>query len=294
MFGYIVPDKPELKIKEFDVFKGYYCGLCKRLKSDYTFFSRLFLNYDCAFLNLILSAISDEPMSCKNQACSFSPLNKKNVVYSDASKFAAAINVLLAKNSIKDNIKDEKRYYLLPISWMLSRGYRKAKRDFPKVAEIIESSLVELSVLEKAKEKDIDKVADVFGTMLGNLVSQGAKTDKRPFERLGYHLGRWIYLIDAYDDLEDDLKHRSYNPVLLRYDYHGEDMTAFRKRIDEDIRYNLYFSLSEAAKSFDLIEIKKHENILINIIYSGIKKKTESVLLKGELSLDGSIQRSGS
>lgn len=283
MFGYIVPDKPELKIKEFDTFKGYYCGLCKRLKSDYTFFSRLFLNYDCAFLSLILSSTSDEMPSCKNQACSFSPLKKKKVVYTDVSKFAAAINVLLAKNSIKDNIKDEKQYYLLPISWMLSHGYRKAKRDYPKAAKIIENSLIELAKLEKAKEKNIDKVSDVFGTMLGKLVEQGAETDKRQFERLGYHLGRWIYLIDACDDLENDFKKKCYNPFLLRYDYKkGEDMKDFRKRIDEEIRFNLYFSLSEASKAFDLIDIKKHEDLLINIIYSGIKKKTESVLLKGE------------
>jgi hypothetical protein len=294
MFGYIVPDKPELKIKEFDNFKGYYCGLCKRLKSDYTFFSRLFLNYDCAFLSLILSAVSDEAPSCKNQACSFSPLKKKKVVYTDASKFAAAINVMLAKNSIKDNIKDEKKFYLLPISWMLIPGYKKAKRDYPKVADIIEKSLVELAILEQAKEKDIDKISDVFATMLGDLIEQGAKTDKRAFKHLGYNLGRWIYLIDAYDDLEDDLKKRCYNPLLLHYEYSGEDMKEFKKKIDEDIRYNLFFSLSEAAKAFDLINIKKHENLLINIIYSGIKKKTESVLLKGELNLDGSIQHSGS
>jgi len=285
MFGYIVPDKPELRIKEFDTFKGYYCGLCKRLKKDYTFFSRLFLNYDCAFLGLILDSTSDEKSCVKNQACSFSPLKKKCVVHVDIAGYAAAINVMLAKNSIRDNIKDEKKFYLFPIELMLLRGYRKARRDYPNAAKTIDSALDKLAGLEKEKEKDIDKVADVFATMLGELVEQGTETDKIAFKHLGYNIGRWIYLIDAYDDLERDLKKKCYNPLLLRYDYKPEEgLAAFRKRIDEEIRFNLYYSLSEAANAFDLIGIKKNEQLLTNIIYSGIKKKTESVLLKGETS----------
>ena len=283
MFGYIRPDKPELKMKDFDTFRGYYCGLCKELKNEYTFFSRLFLNYDCTFLSIVLSAASDEQMCVKREACSFSPLKRKNIVYSKEAKFAAAINVMLARNSILDNIKDEKRVYLYPLLIILHRGYKKAKNDFPIQAEIIENALASLSELEKKNEPNIDKVADVFGQMMGDLLKSACKNKDQAYYHIGYHVGRWIYLIDAFDDLEDDYKHKSYNPILLKYTYSGEDIKAFYKTIYDDIEFSLIYSLSEVAKAFDLIEINKHHGLLENIIYSGVKKKTLSVLLKGEL-----------
>ncbi len=122
----------------------------------------------------------------------------------------------------------------------------------------------------------------MFAVMLSELVTAGAETSKIAFKHLGYHIGRWLYLIDAYDDIEKDLKHRSYNPLVLRFAYTPKEGTeAFRKRIDEDIRFNLYYSLSEASNAFELIDFKKNRNLLENIIYSGLKKKTEYVLAKG-------------
>jgi len=283
MFGYIVPDKPELKIKEFDRFKSYYCGLCKQLKKDYTFFSRMFLNYDCTFLSLVLDSMNPAMPPCSVEACSFSPFNKKCIAHAADAKYAAAVNVLLARNSLIDHIRDEKKIYLFPALWMLGRGYRKAKRDFPDAAETVENALTRLSALEKLKESNLDKVADVFADMLSDLVTAGVKEDKRAFKHLGYHMGRWIYLIDAVDDLEQDIKKKSYNPLLYRYDYDKkEGAAAFLKRIREEIEFNLFYSLSEAASAYDLIDFKKNQAILTNIIYSGVKKKTMSILAKGQ------------
>ncbi len=151
MFGYIVPDKPELKIKEFDTFQGYYCGLCKQLKQDYTFFSRMFLNYDCAFLSLILDAVTDSQPECGRETCAFSPVKKKCVVHADTAKYAAAINVMLAKNSIRDHIHDEKKIYLLPAEAMLVPGYKRAKRDYPEAEETIVHALEKLTVWKKRR-----------------------------------------------------------------------------------------------------------------------------------------------
>ena len=282
MFGYIVPDKPELKVKELDAFKGYYCGLCKQLKKSYTFFSRLFLNYDCAFLSLILDSVSEEAPQCRREACAFSPFHKKCITWAGTAPYAAAINVMLAKNSIRDHIRDEKKVYLLPAEMMLARGYRRAKKDYPEAAESIMHALDKLETLEKVGERDIDRVSDVFAVMLSELVTAGTDTAKIAFKHLGYHVGRWLYLIDAYDDLEKDIKHRAYNPLIYRFDYHkDENLSAFRKRIDEDIRFNLYYSLSEAANAFELIDFKKNRALLENIIYLGLKKRTEQVLAKG-------------
>ncbi|MEX1307387.1 MAG: DUF5685 family protein [Eubacteriales bacterium] len=283
MFGYIVPDKPELKIREFDRFKSYYCGLCKTLKTEYTFFSRLFLNYDCSFLSLVMDSLNEQAPACTQEACVVSPFKKKCIAHGSDAKYAAAINVLLAKNSLADHIRDEKKIYLLPAVWMLARGYRRAKRDYPKAAETIESALNKLKTLEAEKEANLDKVADVFAVMLSELVSAGVKTDKRAFKHLGYHVGRWLYLIDAADDLEKDIKKGCYNPLVYRYGYQtSEDIQDFKKRIYEEVEFNLFYSLSEAAAAYDLIDFKKNKEILTNIIYSGIKKRTQQVLMNVE------------
>jgi hypothetical protein len=122
----------------------------------------------------------------------------------------------------------------------------------------------------------------VFAGMLSELVTAGTDTGKIAFKHLGYHVGRWLYLIDAYDDLEKDIRHGAYNPLIYRFDYQvGENLPVFRKRIDEDIRFNLYYSLSEAANAFELIDFKKNRALLENIIYLGLKKRTEQVLAKG-------------
>ncbi len=283
MFGYIVPDKPELKIREFDRFKSYYCGLCKALKKEYTFFSRMFLNYDCTFLSLVLDSLEETAPACTVESCAFSPFTKKCIAHTLDAKYAAAINVLLAKNSLKDHIRDEKKLYLLPAVWMLGGGYRKAKRDFPEAAETIEGALKRLKVMEAEKEANLDKVADVFAVMLSDLVVAGANKEIRAFRHLGYHVGRWLYLIDAVDDLENDIKKRCYNPLLYRYVYdRSEGPAAFRARINEEVRFNLYYSLSEAAAAYDLINMKKNQSILTNIMYSGLKKKTEQILTKAD------------
>ena len=283
MFGYIIPDKPELKIREFDRFKSYYCGLCKRLKKEYTFFSRLFLNYDCTFLSLVLDSLNETAPACTVEACAFSPFTKKCIAYVPDAKYAAAINVLLAKNSLLDHIRDEKKLYLVPAVWLLARGYRKAKRDFPKAAETIETALARLKAMEDEKEANLDKVADVFAVMLADLVTAEAKESRRALNHMGYHLGRWIYLIDAVDDLEKDIKKKSYNPLLYRYEYDKkEGVPDFIKRIREEIEFNLVYSLSEAAAAYDLIDFKKNQAILTNILYSGLKKNTQNILEKAE------------
>ena len=283
MFGYIVPDKPELKVKEFDRFRSYYCGLCKELKNEYTYFSRMFLNYDCTFLNLVMDSLNLETPMCSQETCVASPFKKKCIAHASDAKYAAAINVLLAKNSLRDHIRDEKKFYLLPAVWLLGQGYRRAMRDFPEAAKTIEESLVKLKKMETEKEANLDKVADVFAVMLSDLVVGGVNQDELAFKHLGYHMGRWLYLIDAADDLEKDIKRKCYNPLIYRYNYKkNEDVAAFKARIREEVEFNLFYSLSEAAAAYDLIDFKKNQAILTNMMYSGIKKKTQQVLMKAE------------
>jgi len=285
MFGYIYPDKPELRIMDYAAFQAHYCGLCKTLKKEFNFVSRLLLNYDCTFLYVLLNALFPEKSDIRQEHCAFVPFRKKTVIYGAGRSYAAGVNVILAFNKALDNIRDEKRVKSYLFRAFYKGTYRRAKKAFPHEADIVERRLLELSELEKRGCSDIDEVADVFSRMLGGILKNApgfSEKDQRKLYHLGYNLGRWIYLIDALDDIEKDVKDNAYNIFLVRYGFDGNDVQAFKNKQIEELEFNLYYSLSEAAKAFELLDIQKNRQLLENIIYMGLKKKTRALLEGGK------------
>ncbi len=282
MFGYVIPLKPELKIKEYNVFRGYYCGLCKCINREYSFFSRMFLNYDCAFLYLLFSSLSPEKPEVKSEACAFNPLLKKHVVRSAEGFYSAGINALLSCHKLHDNAIDDRNYFCYILKWLFKGVYKKAAKKYPETAHAVEQRLNNLRQLETAGEKSLDKPAHEFACLNAELFSTAPflwlDDEKRGcLYDFGYNLGRFLYILDAYDDIEKDLKKKSYNPLLLRFDYSG-DIEGFRKKIKEDLEFNLYYSLSEAAKAYEALKVDKNRDLLQNIIYLGLKSKASDIM----------------
>lgn len=272
MFGYISIDKPELKIKEYETFRAYYCGLCHGLK-EYSEKARLLLNYDCAFLFLLMEAQRETPPHYRELRCAVHPLEKRAMTTPEGAEYAAAINVLLGVLSLKDHAEDDKNIAYMSANAILRKDYLKARAKYPKVAEAIERQLALLSLTEKQREAEIDRVADHFAVLLAEVFAGGAQSGaERQMRVLGYNLGRWIYLIDALDDYEKDVKKNRYNPFAARYG------SALTEEAREAAAFHLNASAANACMAYDLLEIKKHDSILKNILYSGIYKKTEQIL----------------
>lgn len=282
MFGYIMPDKPELKIKEFELFRGYYCGLCKSMGRSFGIISRFALNYDSVFLGLLLSSVHNEVPVLKKEGCIANPAKRKWIVKESSHiDFAADINVLLTYYKLKDNIRDEGGLVPRLAQMAFQRGYKNAASRNKQLDRIIAASISSQVQLEEQNCSSMDKAAEPFADMLSKLLEAGYKGEDQSTARIlgwvGYNLGKWIYLIDAYDDMEKDIKSRSYNPLLTQYKYRDEDIKSFKDSITEEVRVNLLQALTQITSSVELLKLN-NKGIIDNIIYEGLYGKTERIL----------------
>lgn len=280
MFGYVQPLKPELKVKENEAFQGYYCGLCKAIKENYTNTARFMLNYDCAVLLLLYSSMSGETPGVRRERCIASPVKKKTVVASREASYAAAVNVLLGCGKIEDTARDEKRLSARALALFYRRVRGCAAKHYPELAGAFDTRLKALGALEEQDCADIDAVSGGFGLLLADVLSLAPfdfmdEAARKTLWHFGYNLGRWIYIADAADDLEKDWKAKSYNVFLKRP---FTDITILRENIREEAQFNMHVSLAEACNAYELLDIKRDKPLLDNIMYLGLAKKTQEVL----------------
>lgn len=272
MFGYIRAAKPEMKVKEFESYKAVYCSLCKELGKSYGFLSRFTLSYDFTFLALLNMSLKEGGCSVKRKRCVCNPLKKCNYCEETKDlKMPSAAAMIMIYYKIKDNVADEKGFKKLGAFCLLalfSRAHKKAMRSFPEVEEIVLEYITKQSKLEKEKCNSLDKAADPTAIALSKLfmLCCADEMQKRVLERLGYCMGRYIYLLDAACDLEQDIKKDSYN--VLRFT-EFEDIKEYKK---SRVEPQLYFCCNEAGKAFELLDIKKFKTILGNIIYLGLEE----------------------
>lgn len=264
MFGYVKVNKDELKIREYNVYKSYYCGLCKTLKSEYGYFSRFGLNYDSVFLALLLSSVTEDDYDCKAERCIAHPLEKKPIAKTNKSlSYSAAAMIILALLKLEDDIHDEHSIKATLTYFVLLNAKRKVKNRYGSLYEECRVQINKLSVLEKNKCSDLDELADVFANLLKILFVPDFiedETNARILSHIGYMLGRFIYISDAYEDMEKDRKNKSFNPFLLM------DKVPAK----EELRELLTFNLSSIANSYELLNLKINKPILDNIIYLGL------------------------
>jgi len=264
MFGYVKVNKDELKVREYNVYKSYYCGLCKTLKTEYGYLSRFGLNYDSVFLALLLSSVTEDKYDCENSRCIAHPAEKKPIMkINSCLSYSAAAMVILALLKAEDDIHDEHSIKAILIWFALSGARRKVKRRYPKLYTRCREQINKLSILEKDNITDIDKLSDVFANLLKILfVPDFVKEEStvRILSNIGYTLGRFIYIIDAYEDMEKDKKKKTFNPFLI-------SETSPDK---EELRESLTFTLSNMANSYELLDLKVNKPILDNIIYLGL------------------------
>lgn len=275
MFGYVKVNKDELKVREYNVYKSYYCGLCKTLKEEYGYFSRFGLNYDSVFLALLLSSVTEDVYDCKNELCIAHPTKKTPVMLKNASlQHSATAMMILAFLKFEDDIRDEKSIKAMFLNLLLFRARRKLKKRHKELYDTCRSQINKLSILENNNCKDLDELSDVFANLLKVLFVPDFiedETKTRILSHIGYMLGRFIYILDAYEDMEKDKKKKSFNPFNL-----SENIPDKSKLFDI-----LSFNLSSLANSYELLDLKINKPILDNIIYLGLSGVLDKAI-KGE------------
>lgn len=285
MLGYVTADKPELKMREYEIYSGYYCGVCKSIGRRYGQLPRMVLSYDAAFLALMLAGLFREEDEPTREHCIIHPIKKKTIVSNEAIDYAGDVMLILAWFKLLDDAHDEGKMYAKAATATLKGIYRKLEAKRPELCRKISDHLNELTKLENAKCDSLDQAAEAFAKIMEAIFEEGPVPEgfreQEVLRRIGYHLGKWIYLIDAIDDIDENIESGAYNPLLYRFKYEpGEE--NFKGRIMETCRFNLFHYLGEISNSLDLLSMRKNKGVIENIIYKGLLKQTEEMTREEE------------
>ena len=273
MFGYVRPVEGELSGEERKRYQAAYCGLCHAIGERCGFLARLTLNYDFALLAMLF--LPGEPALCERR-CTAHPFHKRQVCPGCAGlELAADESVILAWQKLRDDARDKGLIGGLPArlaAWALGRAYRKAARLRPEFDRRVSEQLARLHALEEERSPSIDRAADTFAGILKAAVPPGLEERRtRVLEQLLYHLGRWIYLVDAWDDLEEDREGGRYNPLAERFGGAPEEQAGY-------VRTTLTHSVKLAISAFQLEDFGSWGPIIENILYRGLPSVQEAVL----------------
>lgn len=281
MFGYVRAVTPVLDADQARRYEGVYCGLCRTLKARYGRRAALVLNYDFVFLAMLLAPAQADP-DLQERPCPACPWKKKVCwLESPALEQAADASVILTWWKLQDAIRDggwaERQGGRLACA-ALKRHYQKAAALRPQFDETTRTCLHELHKLEEENIPSLDRPADAFARILQAAALPEASPDKSPTPnarttataQILYHVGRWIYLTDAWDDRQEDAKTGSYNPVLARYGAEAEDQADL-------LRDTLHASLGVAITAFSLLDWGGWEPLLRHILREGLPAVEEAV-----------------
>lgn len=287
MFGYITPLTPELKVREYHTFRSYYCGLCFHIKSHFGNIPRMALNYDMTFLGVLLDSLSDNELKIQRKRCIVHPINKHAIVENNpALIYAAEMNVSLFYSKLVDDVNDDNDFKSKIGTLVLSPYKRKFSKETNFINDLIEKELNNLSKLEKSKNfNSLDEIAHPFSELVGNifkLYPYKLKNDSLELRdslySMGYALGKWIYIIDALDDLKDDMEKNKFNPINHLYNTENLCYDDFLHTITSRVEFtilNLGATCLEHLKSFNL---SRNKETLENIIELGMMDKYSKII----------------
>lgn len=288
MLGYVKAFKPEMKIKDYELYRGVYCSLCRALGRNYSPIAQLFLSYDFAFAAVLRLAVSKGCCSFTQKRCPYNPAKKCMICSSrEELDFCSHAVIITVFYKVLDNLHDSGvkskliAAMIYPIVWLM---HKKAARLAPDIEKIIGESMKIQSETEKKKEVGIDEAAHPSADALGGVISLGFDGEKRgQLYSLGYMVGRFVYILDAADDLEDDIKNGSFNP--FRADFADIKSEECRRAFSVKAQEMLNLTHSSALDALDSIEKNRFEDILENIIFDGLVHSGQTVLSKyGDIS----------
>lgn len=280
MFGYVVVEKPSLRIREYDYYRATYCGLCHTMGKCTGCLSRMTLSYDMAFFVLVREMLEGEQVHFEKKRCVRHPIKKIQVVSRNSQlEYSAYVGGLLTSGKIADNINDEKGIKSAFASFLklfFSKMEKKSSKELPTLAKLVDEKLSALAELEKNKVASIDAPADIFGSMMSALLSYELDDEKKLIaETIGKRLGRWVYIVDAFDDYEKDRKSGSYNPFVLLYS--GDDFSEDNLK---SISMMLEAEMAMVCAAIDLLDedadINRRE-IVRNILCAGMPASVKRV-----------------
>lgn len=274
MFGYITIDRDELKGKEFDRYRSYYCGICMDLKASCGQLSRMTLTYDMTFLAVLLTDLYDDMTPAESRFCIAHPLQRQLCLQNRFTRYAADMNLLLVYHNLCDNWIDDRSHRSLAAARLIRRAYLATAKKYPEQVRAIRKYLKELRAVEESGSCDLDLASGLTGNLLGGIFAYADDEWADELRNLGFYLGKFIYLMDAWDDVEKDRAKGSYNPFRA---------LAAESDFEERAGEVLTLQAACATKAFERLPLVENVDILRNILYSGIWVKYRMKRAKNEL-----------
>lgn len=262
MFGYIQANVKELKIREYELYRAYYCGLCHELKKRHGRRGQFLLSYDMTFLLMLLAALYEPDETKERRHCLPHPAKKHEEIISEVTGYAADMTILLGYRKAADDWKDEHSAKGRALMTLLEKDYRASSQRYPRQAGALGRCVNELSAAEKQGSRNLDQVAGLTGTFLAEMFVWKKDLWEEPLRRTGFYLGKFIYMMDAWDDREKDRKKGAYNIFNLLEDS-GEEVEAFALSAMQD-------TMAHCCRAFEQLPIVETAPILRNILYAGV------------------------
>ena len=271
MFGYVMINKGDLKVREFETYQSFYCGLCRKLKVRYGLSGQLTLSYDLTFVVLLLTGLYEPKVKKGTTHCIIHPLKKQPIQVDVFSDYAADMSILLNYYKCMDDWSDEQKIDRRLLAELLKKKFGGLEASYFGKAEKVKVLLDRLFKGEAENSPDIDYMAGIFGEIMAEILVWREDEWKENLRRMGFFLGKFIYLCDAYEDLEEDLAEGHYNPLAR---FSGE------KDFEENCRGILTMMAAECSREFEKLPIIEYTGILRNILYSGIWTRYEKTRKK--------------
>lgn len=270
MFGYVNADKNEMTDEERSTYQAYYCGLCRELKRQAGAGAQICLNYDITFLAILLSGLYEPDEVTEPFRCRLHPTKKRFFHESEVMQYAASMNIVLSYYKLLDDYQDDHKTSRKKIANRFEPVVKRVCEEYPRQTQAIEDFVRDLSDAEYRQEDNLTVLSALSGDMLGELFCYKEEDVwNESLRSMGYYLGKFIYLLDAYDDMEKDRKNHNFNPMLRAIDK-DPSYDAFCRQV-------LVSLIAECTKEFERLPILKNASILRNILYSGIWTKYDMI-----------------
>ena len=276
MFGYIQPDIPYMYVKDGILYKAMYCGLCKSIGKNCGQRARFGLSYDMTFLSALLHNIRNVDVTIKKQHCILHPIVKRPIAQEDEiTQVVACLNTFLTFYKLTDDVEDENKGRISRA--VFKKGYKRAVKLYPQAGEIIKKQMAQLRRLEAENCGSLDRAADPFGCMIAELSDLVLKDSANEFTRgLCYGIGKWVYLIDALDDYDKDIKKGNYNPFYAAFS--EKTRQEMMRKNGEELEFLFRSVFAQNAENLKNIRFYFNHDLTDNIILRGLPAATKRVI----------------
>lgn len=274
MFGYVTPVKSELRDQDFVLYRAFYCGICAAIGRNYGSLPRFTTTYDVTFLSLLVHDVTSQDVEFYEAKCVGNPFQKKVMIRgNELLDRLCAANIIMTYYKLLDDVIDGGGGKKRLARAAMKKPYLKAVKVLPQADEIMKRRYGELRDLEKAGEKSIDRVAHCFASLLKEVAFCiiGDKVDDNTLS-LCYNIGKFVYLIDALDDVDEDAKKGNYNPFLAAYG-NFTSRKEFYETHKDDIAFSLNSTVNRAIECFNGMSFTQSYSLL-KISFTSTEKKS--------------------